>query len=402
MDKIIKWNLLIFLSTAAIICGALSAFVAIITQIYAATNKHVGFYMYKPQSLMDYFILYPTVVTVIFSIIAIVCFVSAVPLTKMRQKARDEVEFDENGISRSKGKFSQLSKAERDAINKQKMIDQERILPTTMLKTITHCGPKDPDLSLNKLIGMENVKYEIKKMRARMEYEKNLDSKQKDKYVNTDSSMNMIFTGAPGTGKTSLARIITSYLYQYGYIKKNQIIEVDGNFCNGLSTGESSKKISMLINAAKGGVLFIDEAYSLLSTGGQEVIATIVKAMEDYRDEMVFIFAGYENEMKALINSNPGIESRAKYIIHFNDYSYDDFKAIFAFMANEKNLYVSYDVLDKVADILENEKRTNRNFGNARSVRTLLDKIIDNHAFNIANKKLDESYMYKLHVSDLP
>ena len=177
-------------------------------------------------------------------------------------------------------------------------------------------------------------------------------------------------------------------------------MEIDGNFFNGLSVGESSKRANMLITKSLGGVIFIDEAYALLSNGGgQEVIATIVKAMEDHRDEIVFIFAGYEKEMEKLVRSNPGIESRIKYHLHFEEYNLGELKQIFKEMAHEKNLLVS----EKLLDAFSNEimyKKSQPDFGNARTVRNMLDTIIDKHAVNLRNGSIPEADRYKLKACD--
>lgn len=327
-------------------------------------------------------------------------------LSRIRQRLRDEVEYDEDGISKARGKFSQLSYKERLAIERQLIMDRERVLPSTQLKAITHAGVKYPEKELDKLIGLDDVKQEIKKLEARMAYEakKKKTYKKKHKKGETSQSLSsnhMIFIGSPGTGKTTMARIITSLLYKYGYIRKNQSIEIDGNFFTGLTHGESSKKTLMLLKAAKGGVLFIDEAYSLLSSdGGQDVIATIVKEMEDQRGDLIIILAGYPNEMKQLINSNPGIESRVKNYLYFKNYNEHELGQIFTAMANEQNLVVSQELLTKaVTYIIGLSKEPN--YGNARTVRNVLDKIIDKHAMNIVNGYIDTNDIYRLMPCDM-
>ena len=317
------------------------------------------------------------------------------------------MEYDENGLSKTHGQFSQLSRKEREAIDRQKTLDAERILSATTFKTICHDGSQNCHEELDRLIGLQNVKDRIHEMEARMDYEKKAESDNKDKHkrrknnrTQTLSSMHMMFYGKPGTGKTTVARIMTGLLYEYGYIRKNQCVEIDGNFFNGLSVGESSKRANMLITKSLGGVIFIDEAYALLSNGGgQEVIATIVKAMEDHRDEIVFIFAGYEKEMEKLVRSNPGIESRIKYHLYFEEYNLGELKQIFKEMAHEKNLLVS----EKLLDAFSNEimyKKSQPDFGNARTVRNMLDTIIDKHAVNLRNGSIPETDRYKLKACD--
>lgn len=214
--------------------------------------------------------------------------------------------------------------------------------------------------------------------------------------------MHMCFYGPPGTGKTTCARIMAGYLYKYRYIRKNQCIEVDGNFFRGLTAGESSKKARMLITKALGGVLFIDEAYAILNgSEGQEVIATIVKEMEDHRDDIIFIFAGYDREMKQLMNSNPGLTSRVKYNLWFGNYTVNDLSDIFRYMAGEQNFAVSADMDATFRERIMKEERL-PNFGNARTVRTLLEKMIDKHATNIMDHVIGEEDRYMLRACDMP
>lgn len=348
-----------------------------------------------------------TIPSAVYLILAALGIIVTPFLAKWRQKLRDLVEYDENGLSKTHGQFSQLSRKEREAIDRQKTLDAERILSATTFKTICHDGSQNCHEELDRLIGLQNVKDRIHEMEARMDYEKKAESDNKDKHkrrknnrTQTLSSMHMMFYGKPGTGKTTVARIMTGLLYEYGYIRKNQCVEIDGNFFNGLSVGESSKRANMLITKSLGSVIFIDEAYALLSNGGgQEVIATIVKAMEDHRDEIVFIFAGYEKEMEKLVRSNPGIESRIKYHLYFEEYNLGELKQIFKEMAHEKNLLVS----EKLLDAFSNEimyKKSQPDFGNARTVRNMLDTIIDKHAVNLRNGSIPETDRYKLKACD--
>lgn len=332
--------------------------------------------------------------------------ISYKPLEIWRKTLRDEVEYDENGTSRKYGSFMNLSAEERKQLEKQKLLDNERILDTPTMQRITHKGEADPDEAMKKLIGLPKVKEQMREMAARMQYEleeyRRKNKKIKKGQTIEHSSMHMCFYGPPGTGKTTCARIMAGYLYKYRYIRKNQCIEVDGNFFRGLSAGESSKKAKMLITRALGGVLFIDEAYSILSSGeGQEVLATIVKEMEDHRDDIVFIFAGYDKEMRALLNANPGLTSRIKYNLWFGNYTVNDLSDIFRYMAGTQNFVVSADMDEAFRERIAKEARK-PNFGNARTVRTLLEKMIDRHATNIMDHVLTEEDRYTLHSCDMP
>lgn len=345
----------------------------------------------------------PVVAGLVFIAIAIISYK---PLDIWRKTLREEVEYDENGTSRKYGSFMNLSAEERKQLEKQKLADNERILDSPTLARITHKGEDNPDEAMKKLIGLPKVKEQMRQMAARMEYEleeyKRQGKKLKKGQAIEHSSMHMCFYGPPGTGKTTCARIMAGYLYKYRYIRKNQCIEVDGNFFRGLTAGESSKKARMLITKALGGVLFIDEAYAILNgSEGQEVIATIVKEMEDHRDDIIFIFAGYDREMKQLMNSNPGLTSRVKYNLWFGNYTVNDLSDIFRYMAGEQNFAVSADMDAAFRERIMKEERL-PNFGNARTVRTLLEKMIDKHATNIMDHVIGEEDRYMLRACDMP
>ena len=335
-----------------------------------------------------------------------IAIISYKPLDVWRKTLREEVEYDENGTSKKYGSFMNLSAEERKQLEKQKLADNERILDSPTLARITHKGEDDPDEAMKKLIGLPKVKEQMRQMAARMKYEleeyKRQGKKLKKGQAIEHSSMHMCFYGPPGTGKTTCARIMAGYLYKYRYIRKNQCIEVDGNFFRGLTAGESSKKARMLITKALGGVLFIDEAYAILNgSEGQEVIATIVKEMEDHRDDIIFIFAGYDKEMKQFMNSNPGLTSRVKYNLWFGNYTINDLSEIFIYMAGEHNFVVSADMDAAFRERIAKEEKL-PNFGNARTVRTLLEKMIDKHATNMMDHIIGEDDRYMLRACDMP
>lgn len=344
---------------------------------------------------------------IIGMVTTIVCGIITIVITPIRQRLRDEYEYDENGISRKKGSFSQLSKKERDAIEQAKMMDMERILSSTNMKKITHEGSMDPDTDMKNLIGLMNVKRDMHEMFSRIVYE--IEKQQEEKGgkkkkidVSTLSSSHMIFYGNPGTGKTTVARIITGFLYQTGYIKKNQIIEIDGNFLTGLTPGESTKKTTAIIMKALGGVLFIDEAYALLNDScSQEIIATLVKEMEDRRGEFVLIMAGYDKEMRKLVASNPGIESRIKRYLYFEDYNVNELQQIFISLAGKEGFTVSAEMMNLFVDRIIYESKQ-PNFGNARTVRNIIDKIIDRHATNLIDGVNSPEQKYILTEFDMP
>lgn len=324
------------------------------------------------------------------------CLICFLPLTKIRQSLRDKVEYDDTG-NRLGRKFSQLSRKEREALEKQRTMQEEHLLPTAELRSLTHEATKDPEQELDRLIGLSPVKKMVLEMRSRMEFEQQAGMKKNGER----SSMSMVFLGRPGTGKTTVARIMAGFLYQYGYIKKRQTIEVNGNFINGLTAGESSQKINLLIKKARGGVLFIDEAYALVSSNQQEIIPTLIAAIENYRADTVFILAGYTNEMQTLLDTNPGFRSRIKYNVFFPDYNKKELCQIFLSMAHEKDFRVGSELLQKVGAYLIGQK-SDPAFGNARSARTLLDQIIDKHAVRVGSKETSPKELMCLSQKDFP
>lgn len=394
----IKYNLFIILSTldlVAAIGGGLYGITLIISNKQFAIGPNRGFY---PMFSIPTGRIFGIILLCVSGLLAVLYPF----LAKKRQQYRDLVD-DEFGNQIKRNDFSKLSKQERDEIERQKTIMNEQILPTTLLRTATHRAPENPEKELNDLIGLESVKNEVDRMKARMEFERSGDKKRRKKGQKTNvlSSMSQVYLGNPGTGKTTVARIMAGFLYQYGYIKKPQTIEVDGNFFNGLSRGESSERAKLLIQKARGGVLFIDEAYALLGPNqDQSVIATLVAAIENYRDDTVFIFAGYTKETLKMLDSNPGFKSRIKYILDFPDYNRTDMQKIFLSMAHNLKFKVSNELLAAVGERTDS-MRQRSDFGNARTVRTLLDQIINEHAVNCRAEENPEKRM-ALTLADLP
>ena len=306
------------------------------------------------------------------------------PLYAARRSLRTAIEFDD-GMNRRFSSYSKLSKKERDALDKERLAEQERILSEAELRRITHKGAKNPEEEVGKLIGLQNVKQELIKLAAKMEFQ------LQNKKCKSDSPMHMCLMGPPGTGKTTCARIIAGFLYKYKYIIKNQCIEVDGSYI-----AESAQRTELLLRKSRGGVLFIDEAYTLYDP---VIIGLLVKFIEDNPDT-VLILAGYNNEMANLINQNPGLSSRLKYKIDFESYSVDDLTLILNKMANEKDLHIDEKVYPNFIYWAE-RARFDRNFGNARAVRNVLDMCIDNHAYNIKTKILPKQCMKIICPEDL-
>lgn len=341
--------------------------------------------------------------SMVLAVVGVVLIAVGLTLSKvfsnMRVEARREVEYDEFGLSKSKGNYERLSKAERDAIDLQKTAHMEQIMNSSAIKKMTHEGSTNPQKDMDNMIGLTSVKQKMREMVARMKF----DSEDKNRKNNENgiSGRHMVFFGSPGTGKTTVARILTGFLYQYGYIKKNKCVEVDGNF---LKAGQDTAiKTELTVRHAYDGVLFVDEAYALMDSAdgsGREAIATLIKQMEDHRDRFILILAGYTGEMQILLNANPGFESRIKEYLDFPDYSAEEMREIFVLMAKQNGFSVAPDALESFDERVAKERRL-RSFGNARTARNILDESIDHHSLNFVDGKLDKKDRYCLRGMDI-
>jgi SpoVK/Ycf46/Vps4 family AAA+-type ATPase len=202
-------------------------------------------------------------------------------------------------------------------------------------------------------------------------------------------SYHCVFTGNPGTGKTTVARIIAKLYKELGILKKGHLVETDRAGLVAEYVGQTAVKTNNVIDSAIDGVLFIDEAYSLVpgySTDfGGEAIATLLKRMEDDRDRLVVILAGYGDEMKTFIDSNPGLQSRFNRYIHFDDYSSDELVDIFKLYAKQNDYIIDNEAINAVTRKIENAvSNKDKNFGNARFVRNIFEKSIANQASRLA------------------
>ncbi len=318
-----------------------------------------------------------------FKIVLIFLCIAIVAISRpLRIHFRHFTDLDEFGNAKKYNSYDKLSSKEKAEIDKIKLAEMERLISTNTLLKMTHKGAKDPDAEMTNLIGLAEAKQQIETLKAKMQYE---NKKQHE-------GMHMCFLGSPGTGKTTVARIMAGYLYKYGFIKKNKCLEIDGSFLHGRTQSETETKITKILQYAMDGVLFIDEAYSIMDVGGtQDPTAVLIKAMEDNRDRIVIILAGYDKEMREFIKSNSGIFSRIKYYINFSDYNEKELRKIFILMAKQKGFQISKKAMAAFDKRMFNEKDSVSGFfGNARTVRNVLEKSIDTHYYNLSKGIVDK------------
>lgn len=240
---------------------------------------------------------------------------------------------------------------------------------------------------LNELVGLSNVKTTLNDLVNLISFKK----KTKDEVKINDVNLHMVFLGNPGTGKTTVARMVANILYDLKYIKQNKLIEVSSKDLVAEYVGQTAVKTMNVVEKALGGVLFVDEAYALRDVNGDnsfngEAIATLIKAMEDYRDNLVVIFAGYTKEMQDFLDSNSGIVSRIGYTLTFEDYSVSELKQIFMGMVKKSGFLIDDNAVVKLEEII-NKNINTKNFGNARFVRNIFEKSVIKHASNTKDNK---------------
>ena len=230
---------------------------------------------------------------------------------------------------------------------------------------------------LDGYIGLDAVKKEV---RSLINLVKVHQLRKRNGLPVAELSLHMVFSGSPGTGKTTIARLMARIYHSLGILSKGQLVEVDRGGLVAGYVGQTALKTGKAIEKALGGVLFIDEAYALNGSSdndfGQEAIDTILKAMEDHRDDLVVIAAGYDELMRRFIHSNPGLESRFNRFLHFEDYSPGELLEIFQTRCEKACYTLEPEALEPLRDFLQEESRDAGAFGNARGVRNVFERIL--------------------------
>lgn len=230
---------------------------------------------------------------------------------------------------------------------------------------------------LDSYIGLGSIKQEVRNLINMVKVHK---LRAENGLPTEDLSLHMVFSGNPGTGKTTVARIMARIYHSLGILSKGQLVEVDRSGLVAGYVGQTALKTKKVIEKALGGVLFIDEAYALNGGGdndfGQEAIDTVLKAMEDHREDLVVIVAGYTELMQAFIHSNPGLESRFNRFLEFEDYSLDEMMDIFRMRCTKGQYTLAPEAEEAVRQFIIQENTHPETFGNARGVRNLFEKVL--------------------------
>ena len=258
--------------------------------------------------------------------------------------------------------------AEKPAAQAEKPEQKEEIPPKEKIEDLL--------AELDGYVGMDAIKEEVRSLINMVQVYK---LRRENDLPTTDMSLHMVFSGNPGTGKTTVARIMSRIYHSLDILSKGQLVEVDRSGLVAGYVGQTALKTQKVIEKAMGGVLFIDEAYALNGKSendfGQEAIDTILKAMEDHRDDLVVIVAGYTELMDRFIHSNPGLESRFNRFLMFEDYTPEQMVAIFK-MQCKKGCYVLAEGTEELVRDFISEESADDSFGNARGVRNLFEHIL--------------------------
>ncbi len=239
---------------------------------------------------------------------------------------------------------------------------------------------------LNELVGLEGVKSEMQSLVNLIKVRK---MRQNYNLPQMEMSYHMVFTGGAGTGKTTVARLVSEIYKELGVLTKGTFVETDRAGLVAGYLGQTAMKVKEVVNQALGGVLFIDEAYSLSSRDagddyGIEAIDTLVKEMEDHRNDLVVIVAGYQKEMERFLKSNTGLISRFNKFIDFPDYSNKELVDILRMMADKSGMEIEEDAIELIEVYLEcMDEKTKKEFGNARGIRNLFERIVTKQADRI-------------------
>ncbi|GAA0558519.1 AAA family ATPase [Actinomadura livida] len=289
----------------------------------------------------------------------------------------------------------------------------DEILPADLPDTLSRGRadvPGDPLAEIDRLIGLAAIKREVSSLVAEVRAEQ---LRRDAKLSPAAPSRHMVFMGNPGTAKTTIARLVAAVYARLGLLSSGHLVEVTRADLVAEFIGQTAPRVRGAVERALGGVLFVDEAYTLSSSGGDrrdfghEAVAELLRLMEEHRGDLVVIVAGYDAEMERFLDANPGLKSRFPKVLHFPDYSDDELVTIFEFMAAEAGFALAPGILDGVRRLVAAQPRGS-SFGNARLVRNLLEAAISRQARRITAKHdedpdgVEAAEVGTLRAEDLP
>jgi len=259
---------------------------------------------------------------------------------------------------------------------------------------------------LNGMVGLENIKKDITELINLLEIQK---KRTFGGLKNIEITLHTVFLGPPGTGKTSVARLLSRIYKHLGFLSKGQLCETDREGMVAGYVGQTATKVDKLVDDSLGGVLFIDEAYGLANNFsgndyGAEAINTLLKRMEDHRDDLAVVVAGYTEPMKVFVESNPGLRSRFNRFFHFEHFTPSELLQIFEGLCSKSDFILSEDAKEKLNDTFELlYAKRDEGFGNARTLRNLFEKCVQNQANRIIKlAELNPDILRELTEADIP
>lgn len=281
------------------------------------------------------------------------------------------------------------------AMQKHKKQPEEKELPPEDIGSLKK--------ELHEYIGLATVKKEVESLVNLVTIQK---LRRENELPVEDLSLHMVFSGNPGTGKTMIARLMARIYHSLGILSKGHLVEVDRSGLVAGFVGQTAIKTSEVIEKAMGGVLFIDEAYALTNRGGldygQEAVDTLLKAMEDHREDLIVIVAGYTELMEEFIHSNPGLESRFNRFLLFPDYTVQEMIDIFTMRCEKSGYHLADDARDLLKGLLALFSLDVKGFGNARGVRNLFERAVSEQANRLASlPTLTRDQLMELTVDDI-
>ncbi len=283
--------------------------------------------------------------------------------------------FDAAGVARPGSGRATTSNGSRDDAS-----------PAAPEDDTTPARPVDEVLAeLDELIGLHDVKAEVRRLTSLIRVQQ-LRAEHELPVIET--SRHIVFVGNPGTGKTTVARLLSEVYRSLEVLSKGHLVETDRSSLVAGYVGQTATKTRAVLESALGGTVLIDEAYALARGGendfGREAIDTLVKFMEDHRDDLAVIVAGYPDEMRELIDTNPGLDSRFARTLEFPDYTSDELVAIFGLIAGKQEYHLDEDAARRLHEVIADEPR-DRGFGNARFVRNVFEQAVALHAVRLAD-----------------